>query len=201
MSQASLVACHECDLLQRQVGLAAGGLATCDRCGAILFRDHSKTFNRALAFSIAGLIVFVIANSFPIVGLEVKGELVQTTLFGAVQALYADQPFVAALVLITTIVMPLVVLGALAALLLPLHLGYAPSHTGALFRALRAAEPWCMVEVFMLGVLVALVKLAHIATVVPGIAAWSFGALVVLLAVATSAFDPNRLWARAGSLQ
>ena len=54
-----------------------------------------------------------------------------------------------------------------------------------------------MVEVFLLGTLVSLAKLAHLAHVQPGIALWSFAALMVLLAAAAAAFDPHALWERA----
>ena len=66
---------------------------------------------------------------------------------------------------------------------------------------MHLVEPWCMLEVFVVGILVALVKLTHIAAVVPGIALWSFGALILLLAGALSAFSPRDLWARVARLQ
>src|SRR5262249_22740677 len=90
MPDAALIACRECDLLQRRVALAPGGVASCDRCGAALYRDHPDRLDRALALALAGLVIFVVANSLPMVGLDVKGQLTQTTLFGAVRALYED---------------------------------------------------------------------------------------------------------------
>jgi paraquat-inducible protein A len=69
------------------------------------------------------------------------------------------------------------------------------------FRTLRLAHAWSMIEVFMLGILVALAKLAHIATVVPGPALWAFGALMLLLVAASAAFDPRELWAKAGAVR
>src|SRR5262249_23008169 len=195
MPDATLIACCECDLLQRRVALAPGDVASCDRCGGALYPHHPHRLDHALALALAGLVIFVVANSLPMVGLDVKGQLTQTTLFGAVRALYEDgMPLVAALVLGTTVLAPLAELVAIVALLLPLRLGRRPRHAGALVRALRAVQPWSMAEVFMLGVLVALVKLSHIATVVPGVAAWGFAALVVLLAAARSALDHTAYW-------
>ena len=69
------------------------------------------------------------------------------------------------------------------------------------FRMLQAVRPWGMVEVFMLGVLVSLVKLAHLAGVVAGIALWSFAALMLVMAAITAVFDPRALWARAEAAQ
>ena len=84
----------------------------------------------------------------------------------------------------------------MARLLLPLRFGALPPAGPRMFRALRMITPWRMVEVMMLGVLVALVKLAHMTEIVLGIALWLLAALVVLLAAAASAFEPRELWAR-----
>ncbi|MGH7186685.1 MAG: paraquat-inducible protein A, partial [Pseudomonadota bacterium] len=71
----------------------------------------------------------------------------------------------------------------------------------AMFRLVQTVRPWGMVEVFMLGTLVSLAKLMHIAHVVPGVAIWSFGALMFLLAAAAASFDPHDLWARVDALE
>ncbi len=84
-------------------------------------------------------------------------------------------------------------------LLLPLRLGRAPPHFAFVFRMLQAVKPWGMVEVLMLGVLVSLVKLANLAGVVPGIALWSFAALMFVMAAVAAVFDPRDLWARVGA--
>jgi paraquat-inducible protein A len=195
-----LLACDECDLLQRETSLPPGGTARCRRCGAKLYRSHPHGLNRSLAYVLGALVLFVIANAYPVVGLEVRGELVQTTLFGAVRGIYADGMWpIAVLVLTTTIIAPLAEMGAMAYLLAPLHLGRVARGYALVFRALQLARPWGMVEVLMLGVLVALAKLAHIAAVVPGIAMWSLGGEMLLLAAAAAAFDPRAWWAKASA--
>lgn len=199
MSAQTLIACHECDLLQHETPLPPHGIARCRRCGAELYRDHPNSLDRALAYTLGAIILFMVANAFPILGLKVRGEIVQTTLFGGVRALYRENMrLVAGLVFVTTIIMPLTQLAGLAYLLLPLKFKRIPRWVAPAFRILVFARTWSMVEVFMLGVLVALVKLSNIAGVVPGIALWSFGVLMLLLAAATSSFDPRALWARAG---
>ena len=85
---APLIACHECDLLQRETAVPPGGTARCARCDAVLYRNRPDSLNRSLAFAVGAAVFFVIANAFPLVGLEVQGERVQTTLFGAARALY-----------------------------------------------------------------------------------------------------------------
>lgn len=197
MTSARLIACHECDLLQRETALPAGGVAHCRRCGAELYRSRPEGLDRALAFTLAALVLFAVANMFPVVGLAVNGDLVQSTLFGAVRILYRDGMWpLAGLVFVTTLMMPLLRMAAMTYLLVPLWMQRLPRRPDVAFRVLELAAPWGMTEVLILGMLVALVKLAHIATVVPGVALWAFGAVMLLLAAAASAFDPRDLWAR-----
>lgn len=192
-----LVACHDCDLLLRRPALAEGAAASCPRCGALLARRSRNGLERTLAFTLTALILFAIANSFPIVAVEVQGLRSATTLLGAVQSL-RDQGMdpVAALVFVTTFVVPLLELGLMAWLLLPLRLGRRPPGLAPLMRLTQMLRPWGMVEVFLLGVLVSLVKLSHLATVVPGIALWSFAALMVSIAAAAASFDADAVWER-----
>jgi len=197
MHALSLHACHDCDLLQREVPLAPGGTPRCPRCGAVLYRRKPNGLDRTLAYSMGAAVLFVIANSFPIVGLEAAGHHSSTTLFGTVRQLHdGNMTSVAALVFTTTILMPALEIAALLYLLLPLKLGRVPSGLPAVFRLVQAVRPWGMVEVFMLGTLVALTKLAHLASVVPGIALFSFGALMFLIAAAAASFDTHALWER-----
>lgn len=199
---APILACHECDLLQREAALPQGGVARCGRCGAELYRSHPDSLERTLALTASAIVLFVIANSFPIVGLQLDGQVIQTTLFNTVRTLWDEEmKSVAALVFVTTIAMPALQLFAVAYLLLPLRLGRVPAHFTLVFRMLQTVRPWGMVEVFMLGVLVSLVKLAHLAGVVAGVALWSFAALMLMMAGISAAFDARGLWARASALR
>jgi paraquat-inducible protein A len=199
MPAGALVACHECDLLQREISLAPGGVARCGRCGALLYRSRSGDLDRPLAYILAAFVLFLISNTFPVVGLSVRGELIQATLLGAVVGIYEDGVWpIALLVLATTVIAPLVNIIAMAWLLLPMRLGRVPREFSHLFRVLDWVRPWGMVEVLMLGVLVALVKLARMAEVLPGIAMWAIAGEMLLLAAAASAFDPRALWSKAG---
>ena len=201
MTGARLIACHECDLLQHEAKLPRGGVARCGRCGAELYRSHPHSLERTLALTAGAIVLFAVANSFPVIGLKAQGQVIQTTLYHTVQTLHdQDMTSVAALVFVTTIAVPALELFALSYLLLPLRLGRVPLHFAGVFRVLQAVRPWGMVEVFMLGVLVSLVKLAHVAGVVPGVALWSFGALMLVMAAISAVFDPRALWARAVSL-
>ena len=197
MDVASLIVCRECDMLQRETQLPRNGVAYCVRCGATLYRNRlPDSLDRTLAYTLGAIVMFVIANAFPIAGIEVQGQHTEATLYGAVRALYdQDMRLVAGLVFFTTMLVPTLEVAAMCYLLLPLKFGRVPYQFAPVFRLLQAVRPWGMVEVFMLGILVALVKLAHIASVVPGTAMWAFGGLMLLIAAVAASFDPRELWA------
>jgi paraquat-inducible protein A len=194
---ASIIACHECDLLQREILLLPGRVARCSRCGAELYRAAHNSVTHPLSFSLAAAVLFIIANVNPIVGLDMQGSRNATNLLGAVHAIW-DQGMhiVAVLVFMTTFLLPAIELFAMIYLLLLLKLGKKPIGLSAIMRILQSVKPWGMVEVFMLGVLVALVKLTHFASVIPGPALWSFGALTLLLAASAASFDIRDVWER-----
>ena len=198
MRDPSLIACHECDLLQREIILPPGGVACCRRCGGVLYRNKPDSLDRTLALTLGAAVLFILANMFPVVGLDAQGTRISTTLFGTVRTLHdQNMTSVALLVFTTTILMPALDIGAMLYMLLPLRLGMVPKGLTAMYRLVHAVRPWGMVEVFMLGTLVALAKLSHIAAVLPGIALWSFGVLMFLVAAAAASFEPRDFWAQA----
>jgi len=195
MPAAPLIACPECDLLQAETPLPPRRTACCRRCGYALYRSTTNSLDRALAFALAAVVLLIIANTLPIARLEVTGQHTETTLWGAVQALYdQDRVAVAVLVFATTLAAPAIELCAMLYMLLPLRLGQRPRHLSLAFRLAPIAREWGLVDVFMLGVVVSLIKLGNLAVVVPGIALWSFGALILLLTAVGASFDARAFW-------
>ena len=189
-----LIACHECDAVYQRLNLKPREIAHCERCGAELERNAERQASHMVPLTIACLVVFIIANCFPIVEIEIQGLRSNTTLAGAVLALGTEgMSSVALLVLATTILFPLLQLLILlyVLLLLPRH-GALPGFN-RLARLLLLLRPWGMVEVFLLGVLVALIKLSSMARVIPGVALWAFAGLTVLLVMVVT-FNPRYLW-------
>ena len=186
---APLIACHDCDLLQHEVTPPVGGVASCPRCGAVHYRNTLNSRERSLALAITAAILFIIANLYPIAGIESQGNRHASTLFGAVHTLWHDgSPLIAMLVFFTTMLVPALEL----ALLIWLLGTKRPAPWG--LRLVLALQPWRMIEVFMLGLLVSIVKLSHLATIQPGIALWSFAALMPLFAALSSNFNARDLW-------
>jgi paraquat-inducible protein A len=191
----SLIACHECDLIHRIQPLADGGVAKCSRCGASLYRSKINSLDRTLALTIAGLALFVLANSFPLLSMKIQAQVQQATLFTGIQELYAEGMWmVALLVLLTTIVVPLAQLLGFLYVLLPLKFNHRPLMLVSVFRFVQSLSPWSMMEVFMLGILVSVVKLAGMAKIVPGISLFAFLALIFILAASAASLDPHLIW-------
>ena len=195
MMKTIMIACHECDLLHRLGSIPPGTSARCTRCGAELSRHRPKSLERTLALTIAGLILFALANSFPFMAMSLEGQYRQIILLTGINELYHQgMPLIAILVLFTTIITPLLHLSGLLYVLLPLKLNRLTPAIWRVFRWIRHLQPWSMLEVFMLGILVALVKLTKMADVVPGISLYCFLALIYVLAAITASLDPNRVW-------
>jgi paraquat-inducible protein A len=196
----TLTACHECDLLQYETELSVGRIQTCRRCGGVLYKNAPNGLERALACLSGAAILFVVSSIFPIVSLELQGNYTTATLLGTVYALYSqDMALVAGLVLLTTLLMPALEILAKLYMLVPLHLGFTPPGFSSTFRLMRGVHQWGMIDVFIIGILVSLVKLADLAVIVPGIAIWSFASMIILLAAAAMFFDSHTLWEMAAS--
>jgi paraquat-inducible protein A len=194
---AALIACHECDLLQRLPELQAGGTARCLRCGAILHRQRPNSLERSLALTLTGLMLLGLANAFPFLAFKLQAQVRQTTLITGIIELYSeDMQLLAILVLLTTIVVPLAQLVGMLYVLLPLRFNRLAPKAMTIFRWVRSLQPWSMTEVFMMGILVSVVKLAKMAKIVPGIALFSFLALIFVLAAQVAALDPHVVWER-----
>jgi paraquat-inducible protein A len=163
----------------------------------VIHRNRPDSLNRTLALTIAGLVLFLVANSFPFLDFELQGQGTQTTLATGVVDLYrgGDWP-IAAVVLFTSIVAPGLQLALLLIVLVPLKLNRLPSWLPTLFRWVRTLVPWGMMDVFMVGILVAVVKLADMASIVPGVSLFALVLLIFVLAAAQAALDPDLVWSR-----
>ena len=195
VADASLIACPHCDLLQRLPDLAPGASARCPRCDKELWRRREDSLNRTLALALAAAVLYVVANSVPMLGLTIFGHNASTTVLGGVEFLWGNgQKIVAVLVLITAIIAPALQIGFMLAIVLGAGRKRPPRWVGTLLRHHPTTRTWSMIEVMMLGVLVALIKIADYATVIPGIALFVLWVLVFLLAAMQANFDSRQVW-------
>lgn len=197
MNTTSTIACHECDLLYELPPLPEGSVAKCSRCGAVLQSHKRDSLDRTLSWTIAGLILFALANTYPFLALKSEGLVRETTLITGVEQLYKqDMRSVAVLVFLTSILFPLLQLVGTLYVLLPLKFNRLPWKMAPVFRFIRGIQPWSMMEVFMIGILVSAVKLAKMASVIPGLALYSFVILIFVMAAVAASLDPHLVWER-----
>jgi paraquat-inducible protein A len=197
LSDASLIGCPNCDLLQRIPDIAPGESARCPRCDEELWRRHAHSLDRPLALTIAAAILYIVANVDPMLGLRVVGREAFTTVFGGAEHLWtAGWEGVALLVFFTAVLAPGLQIGLMLMILLGARLDRPPRWVGRLLRIYPDIAVWSMIEVMILGVLVALIKITEYAKVIPGLSLFVLGALIFLIAAMESAFDPREVWSR-----
>lgn len=190
-----LTACQECDLLHRLPELADGTLALCQRCGAFLAQKKTGHIERTLALTLTSLILFAIVNAFPLMSLRLGGrETSMTLVAGALELKNHGMWDVVILVFLTSLLFPLLHYLMLLYVLIPLTMNHAPPGAARCFRISGLFSPWGMIGVYMLGVLVAIVKLSDMATVVPGTALYALVGLLFFSTAADHSLDTTDVW-------
>ncbi|MDB6145212.1 MAG: paraquat-inducible protein [Pseudomonas sp.] len=188
------IICEHCDSVYLPVSLDKRQVSRCVRCSAILERGGQRSLQQLLALSISAALLFVFANAFPVISISMQGLSNQATLLQSVQALAQGQISVMAAVAgLTIILAPLLQIVLLCWLLSFALAGRAAPGFKVCMRTLEHLRPWSMLEVCLLGILVAIIKLAGMLDVHPGIGLWALGMLTVLI-ILISGKGIRRLW-------
>lgn len=194
--EGEVIVCHECDGLHWHRRIPAGGRADCRTCGATLYRAIPDSLDRSLALFASALVLLLIANSFPFLALEFGGRVESNRLISGGLALYEmGMGELGLLVFVTSILFPLLTLVGMLYLLLPARFGQLPPGAGWVWRTVNGLMPWSLLGVFLLGTLVAVVKLQDMANVIPGIALFAFIGAMLAYAGGRANFEPRELWA------
>lgn len=193
----SVITCPACDLPQRVGELPPGAVARCFRCGSTISRRGAGSPGVAAAFALAALILYVPANVFPILRMNWHGVYSESTVWdGVVSLARNDQWLVAVIVFLASILIPLCKLLGLFFLVITAKMKWARLQQERMwiYRFVEAIGPWAMLDVFLLAVLVALVKLEQVATILPGTGLLAFASVVVLTILASASFDSRSIW-------
>jgi paraquat-inducible protein A len=162
----------------------------------VLVRRKKDAVNRTVALAVTGLILFITANAFPFLTFKMEADFQETTLLTGIVLLYRQGLWgLAVLVFFTTVLAPLVQIVGMLYTMAPLQAGRRAPAAMWVLRNIRQFQPWGMMEVYMLGILVSLAKLAKMATIVPGVAVFAFMALIFTLAAMMAVYDPHQIWA------
>lgn len=190
-----LWSCHDCSLVVDAAG--ASGAARCPRCGAGVHRRKQNSLGRTWALLVAAAILYVPANVLPVMTVTSLGKTQSDTIMSGVIYLleHGDWPL-AALIFFASVFVPLVKILALAFLALSTQgrWQWRPRERTRLYRLTESIGRWSMVDIYVVTVMVALVKLGNLATIQAGRGAVFFAAVVVITLLAAEAFDPRLIW-------
>ena len=191
------IACPDCDLLQELPELPPGAKARCPRCACTVASRMAEPIELPLALTVTAAIAFIVANTAPLMSLSAVGRHASTTIGGgAKEMLFQGEAITAMIVAFCAVIAPAGYILFMLAVLLAARRPPAPHWVDEMLRGAELMQPWSMNEVMMLGILVALIKIAELANVEPGIGLYAVGALVILFPAIMVTFDPGEIWQR-----
>lgn len=194
-SHTDVIVCHGCDHCFDSVTCKPGYQLNCTFCGTVLQARHDNWLSRAAAFTVAGLVLFMMTVSFPFIGLEAAGQQQLSKLLSGVLALLdRDQFILASLVFITIFLLPLIELLGLGYLIAARWLNIKPRGLAFVMHLLFITRPWNMMEIFFISVLITTIKLGDIASLIPGTGLYAFAALILVLIYTHMHLDRHELW-------
>ncbi|MGG5291295.1 paraquat-inducible protein A [Pseudomonas shirazensis] len=190
-----LIACHECDLLLRKPPLQHNEKALCPRCGYELYAHRHNVVNRSLALVLAALLLYIPANFLPIMQLHLLGQTSDDTVWSGVLGLYNSQMhLIAVVVFLCSMAIPLLKLLCQLAVLLSIRLDIGRSYGLLIYRVYHHLREWGMLEVYFMGVLVAMVKLLDLAQLNIGIGLICFISLLLVQVWLEVVMSPHQIW-------
>lgn len=192
-------ACEVCGLSQRVEPLVPGNSAECIRCGSVIVSRPFGGLEVTAALTIAALVLYIPANIYPILSMSIYGTYTENTVWDGVVSLMAhDEYFVAIVVFLASIVIPLIKLLGLLYLVVSVRWGKERRMRGRsrIYKFIEVIGPWAMLDVFLCAILVALVKMGELGRIIPGPGLVAFTAVVILTVLASQSFDPKSIWNR-----
>ncbi|MDT4810376.1 Inner membrane protein YebS [compost metagenome] len=195
----ALAACLECDLLMHRPRLAAEEKANCPRCGFEFAVRRNQWESRSLALVLAALIFYIPANFLPIMHFNLLGQSSRDTVWGGVVGLYeTGMQGVALLVFLCSMVIPLAKLCCQLLVLVHLRFGIDLRVGMLLYRSYHHLREWGMLEVYLIGILVSIIKLIDLAELEVGIGLGCFLGLLLTQLWLEVAMPPSQVWAALG---
>ena len=196
-ARASLLNCHTCHRLSMARRLSVGCHPVCSRCGAVLHYRKPNSLARTWALTLTAYILYIPANLLPVMTVISYGEGAPDTIMSGVKHLIEAEMYpIALLVFFASIIVPMAKLITVTCLLISVQKKsrWRPKDRTVIYRVTEGIGRWSMLDIFMIAILAALVKLGSIATIEPGAGAISFAAVVVITMFAAMSFDPRLIW-------
>lgn len=189
------IACHECDLLVTLPELADGEKATCPRCRYVLTRYREGAQEKLLALSLSALVLLSFSLPFPFLTFTVQGNEKIVTLVESIQSIGTDIFWgVAAMLFVTTLIIPVCFLLGLLYILCSIRGERHWPFTKSTLKTLFVMIPWNMAEIFLIGILVSLIKIATLAKVSFGMSFVAYVLFIINLAIILMIADRYQMW-------
>ncbi|MBR9988078.1 MAG: paraquat-inducible protein A [Desulfosarcina sp.] len=196
-AQSGLFNCHGCSLLVRRPSAAGLMRVRCPRCGTPLHFRKSNSIARTWALLIAAVIFYIPANLLPVTLTTYLGSTQPDTIMsGVIFFMQTGSWGIALIIFVASIVVPIAKLIVLGGLLLSVQRRsrWRPEERTRLYRITELVGRWSMLDVFVVTVLVALVRLGYLTTIEAGPGVVYFAAVVVITMIAAMTFDPRLIW-------
>jgi paraquat-inducible protein A len=195
----SIQSCETCGLSQGVEPLAPGSTAECIRCGSAVVSRPFGGLEVTAALTLAALVLYIPANIYPILAMSMYGTYTEATVWdGVVSLMQHGDYFIAAVVFLASIVVPLLKLIGLLFLVVSVKWSRTRRMRGRtrIYKFIELIGPWAMLDVFLVAILVALVKMGDLGRIIAGPGLLAFTAVVVLTILASQSFDPKSIWNR-----
>lgn len=195
--QLGLVSCHDCHLLTRMPQISRHQAAYCPRCGGELHQRKPNSIRRTWALVLAAMVFYIPANVLPMTITSALGTVqADTIMSGVIYFMHHGSWEIALVIFTASIFVPFMKFMVLIYLLLSVQFRsvWRPKDRTVLYRMTEAVGRWSMVDIFVVTILIALVKLGVLANIEAGPAAIYFASVVVITMVAAESFDPRLIW-------
>ena len=195
MQANSQIACDDCDLLIDVPKMADNHSLICPGCHNKIFTKYKHPLDYCISFALSATILLLMANSFPFLSFEAQGQFRTITLIQASQEMFTQGYFILATLVYSFIfLLPLLYLFSLLALLIPIRMNQKPFKPVIIGRLMGYFIPWIMVEVFIVGVLIALVKVIELANIIIGFSFWAYVGFVIFFTLSANLANRHQLW-------
>lgn len=190
-----LIICPKCQTLHMKIELPKSSSAFCDNCGAVLYRYDDRMITKGLALSITGIILFVVANLFPLVKVELLGHSEYVTIVSMIFTLFENNFYILGTVVsFLVFIFPFLILLIYFSFMVLLNTKRGKGETKELLILLHKILPWSMIEIYVVSILVALVKLVGYMDIDFGVSFWALVLFMILDTYLSKSLHIGELW-------
>ncbi len=190
-----LLGCHVCGLVSRMPD--GSDPLRCPRCHSKVHSRSPNSLARTWALLLTAMMLYIPANLLPMMETTYLGEVTTDTIISGVLLFIEEGDWlVAGIIFSASIVIPILKMASLLYLLISVHRRCAlrTKQRALLYRATEVVGRWSMVDVFVVGLLTALVHMGLISNIYPGFGIMAFAGVVILTMLAAMSFDSRLIW-------